>query len=124
MLAVVKKPHTKKTLFELKGLVPNWLVTRLRKEYGKNLLLEKEDEEYVNIENTNWFKEMNKKMRPGDFVRIYRENFGMTQEELGRKLGNFSRQNISAIEKGLRGISKTVAKKLSHIFDVPIERFL
>lgn len=96
----------------------------MKRKYGKALQVKEKDEDYVNIEDAEWFKEINKKMNPGDFVRIYRENYGMTQEELGKKLGNFSRQNVSAIENGHRGISKTVAKKLSKIFNVPIDRFL
>ena len=47
-----------------------------------------------------------------------------TQSELGKKLGFFTAQKISDMEKGRRKISKVVAKKLSKIFEVPIERFL
>ena len=82
------------------------------------------DEEYVNIIDTDWYKEINRKMKPGDYVQIYRENLGWTQEMLGKRLGHFSRQNVSAIENGRRGISKEVAKKLSTIFQIPIDRFV
>ncbi|MBL0716485.1 MAG: helix-turn-helix transcriptional regulator, partial [Desulfosarcina sp.] len=36
----------------------------------------------------------------------------------------FTRQNISDIERGRRGISKKVAKKLSAFFNVSVERFI
>jgi transcriptional regulator with XRE-family HTH domain len=55
---------------------------------------------------------------------VYRQLHNLTQEELGKELGSFSRQNISNIENGHRQISKTVAKKLAAIFDVSVEKFL
>jgi len=126
MLAVVKKPRTKKHVLEVKGDIPQWLLNKLKNEYGRNLTIvqTETDEEYVNIVDTNWFKDINKKMSPGGYVKVYRENHGLTQSELGRKLGNFSRQNISALESGRRGISKEIAKKLSKLFNVPVERFV
>ncbi len=124
MLAVVKKPRTKRALFEVKGEIPPWLVSKLKIKYGNNLELKSDDEAYVNIIDTDWYKEVNRKMKPGDYVRIYRENFGWTQEALGKRLGHFSRQNVSAIENGRRGISKEVAKKLSTIFQISINRFV
>lgn len=48
----------------------------------------------------------------------------LTQEDLGNLLGFFSKQNISEIERGKRGVSKDVAKKLSKIFGAPIEHFV
>ncbi|MBW2741359.1 MAG: helix-turn-helix transcriptional regulator [Deltaproteobacteria bacterium] len=47
----------------------------------------------------------------------------MTQADLGQKLGKFTRQKISDMERNKRSISKDVAKKLSQLFDVPIDRF-
>ncbi|MBW2252025.1 MAG: helix-turn-helix transcriptional regulator [Deltaproteobacteria bacterium] len=55
---------------------------------------------------------------------MYRENFRLTQAELGQKLGKFTRQKISDMEHNKRTISKDVARKLSQLFDVPIDRFL
>ena len=48
----------------------------------------------------------------------------MTQEELGKKLGGISRQNISHMERGIRPISKVNAKKLAKIFEVSVENFI
>jgi len=48
----------------------------------------------------------------------------MTQAELGRKIGKFTRQKISDMEHNKRNINKEVAGKLSRLFDVPIERFI
>jgi antitoxin component HigA of HigAB toxin-antitoxin module len=125
MLALVKKPHTKKILFRIHGQIPGWLILRLKDAYGKNIDLKDESESrLVNINETEWFKNINNKMTPGDYVKIYRENMGLSQEKLGNILGNFSRQNISAIENGRRSISKNAAKKLSVTFKIPVDRFI
>jgi transcriptional regulator with XRE-family HTH domain len=63
-------------------------------------------------------------MTPGDSVETYRKNAGFTQAELGKKLGKFSRQNISDIEHGRREISKELARKLSVLFGISIDRFI
>jgi antitoxin component HigA of HigAB toxin-antitoxin module len=125
MLAVVKKPHTKKILFKVQGQIPSWLILKLKDEYGKSIDLKNESEsQMLNITETKWFNNINKKITPGDYVKIYRENMGLSQEKLGNILGNFSRQNISAIENGRRSISKNVAKKLSSTFGIPLDRFI
>ena len=78
----------------------------------------------VNIFDTEWYREISSSITPGEAMKIYRENAGLTREELGRKLGKLSRQKISDMERGMRSISKDVAKKLSLIFRVSIDRFL
>ena len=124
MLAVVKKPHTKTTLFEIKGNIPAGIMEYLHREFGQNVEIVDENEELVNIFDTHWYKAIKKTISPGDTLRIYRQNLGLTQTELGQKLGKFTRQKISDMENNKRSISKAVAKKLSKIFDVQIERFL
>ncbi|HKP94198.1 MAG TPA: helix-turn-helix transcriptional regulator [Fibrobacteria bacterium] len=57
-------------------------------------------------------------------MRIYRDNAGLTRENLGHKLGGLSRHYVSDLEAGSRAISKSVAKTLSEIFKQPISRFL
>ena len=124
MLAVVKKPHTKTTLFEIKGNIPAGIMEYLHREFGQNVEIVDENEELVNIFDTHWYKAIKKNISPGDTLRIYRQNLGLTQTELGQKLGKFTRQKISDMENNKRSISKAVAKKLSKIFDVQIDRFL
>lgn len=124
MLAVVKKPRTNLTMFEVKGNIPSKVIKYLHQEYGRNIELVDEDEERVKVVETDWYREIKTATTPGETVKIYRENLGLTQEELGRKLGKYSRQKISDIEHGKRSISKEAAKKLSNIFTVPVERFL
>jgi len=124
MLAVVKKRRTNKRIFEIKGDIPQNILDYFKTEYGNAFEILQDEDELVDIFKTDWFKKINKDTSPGESIKIYRQNLGLTQAELGNRLGNFSKQNISDMENSRRGISKETAKKLSIIFDVPIERFL
>jgi transcriptional regulator with XRE-family HTH domain len=63
-------------------------------------------------------------MAPGAYLRIYRENKGMTQLQLGEALGNIPRQHISNMENGRRPISLKMARKLSLLLGVRLEKFI
>ena len=63
-------------------------------------------------------------MGPGDYLRIYRENKGMTQSKLGESLGGVPRQHISNMERGHRPISLKMARKLSKILTAPIDKMI
>jgi DNA-binding XRE family transcriptional regulator len=122
MQAVVKTPHIE---ISIKGNIPKKLLSVLRKEYGKKLLFkEQHDNNLVNAFETDWYKKVKSQTSPGDNMKIYREIHGMTQEELGRMLGNIPRQHISNMERGIRAISVNTAKKLSKIFKVPLDKFV
>jgi len=124
MLAVVNKPHTKKKIFEVKGDIPKDLMNYLRSEFGKNLTVVDNDQDYVDITKTDWYKKQKAARTPGKVLRVYRERDGLSQAQLGQKLGNLSAQKISDLEHDRRGISKDIAKKLSVIFSTPVEKFL
>lgn len=124
MWAVVRKPRTKKPSLVIRGRIPTWMLSRLKSEHGKNLQFGTDAEEPVDIFGSDWYASVASGMHPGDNLRIYRENAGLTQGKLGELLGNVPRQNVSAMEKGRRGISKVMAKKLAAIFGAPVERFL
>jgi len=124
MLAVVKKPHTENSLFEIKGEIPKKLIQYLQDNFGNDVEIVDEDEEMVDFLSSNWFKVTTDSLTSGEVVKIYRENLNLTQEQLGKQLGKFTRQNISDIELGRRSISKEVAKKLSAFFSVNVERFI
>ena len=125
MLAVVKKRRTNKQLFEIKGEIPKKVLDYLTLEYGNGFeIIDSSEDELVNVFETSWFQKIKAETTPGESLKIYRQNLKLTQEDLGKKLNGFSKQNISDMENGRRNISKTVAKKLSTLFDVPIERFL
>jgi DNA-binding XRE family transcriptional regulator len=124
MLAVVKKHHTESALFEVKGEIPKELLNYLKDKYPEDIEIIEEKDESVNLFDSDWFLNIGDSTTTGETVKIYRENNNLTQAQLGEKLGNFTRQNVSDIERGTRGISKNIARKLSSIFDVNIERFI
>ena len=125
MLAVVKKPHTKKTLFEVRGDIPSHVLQYLSQTFGQDIEVCDPEEECVDLFGTAWYHEVTEQITPGEVLKMYRENRGMSQVELGRQLGQtWAGQKISDLEHNRRPISKEVGKKLSQIFNVPVERFL
>ena len=123
MLAVVRTLRTKKVSFRVKGDIPRRLMKFLREEYGKHLMII-EAEETVDITKTDWYQKKKDSSSPGKTVRVLRKRDRLTQAELGQMLGGLSVQKISDIELGRRGISKSVAMKLSAVFCSPVEKFL
>ena len=122
MLAVVKTPRTN---IRIKGQISERLMEVLVSEYGKDVELTRQPEdELVDVFQTDWYKNTKKKMTPGIYMKIFRENRKMTQTELGKLLGGLPRQHVSNMENGLRPISKKIALKLSKLFEVSVERFI
>jgi DNA-binding XRE family transcriptional regulator len=118
MLAVVKKPH-----IEISGeLIPEELLSFLKDHYQKIEIIE-DDEASQDITHTEWYKKMQGRTTPGSTLKRYRKRNEMSQSELAEKLG-MVKQNISAMEKGTRGISKATAHKLAEIFQVAPGRFI
>jgi len=124
MLAVVRKHRTDETLFEVKGNIPPGVIDYLTKEFGHDFEIEADDEELINVFETDWYKEISRVTTPGDALKIYRENLGLSHAELGRKLGKFTAREVSDMENDISGINKEVAEKLSGLFEVPVSRFI
>ena len=122
MQAVVKTPRIE---INIKGEIPDRLMSVLEEEYGEQVQLsEDNDEEHVNIFETDWYRSIKSGMTPGDNLRIYRENHGLTQARLGEMLGGVPRQHISNMEREVRSISLRTARKLAEIFKVSPEKFI
>lgn len=122
MLAVVKTPRIK---IEIKGKISKRLLEVLKEEYGSDVQIIPDDEdEKIDIFETDWYKTTKEKLTPGKNMRIYRQNRGMTQKELGELLGGVPRQHISNMERGIRAISKKVALNLSKIFNTSVDKFI
>lgn len=122
MLAVVKTPHTS---LRIEGDIPKPVLTVLREQFGNKLVVkESAGDALVDVFETDWYKTRKKSMTPGKYLRIYRENAGLTQEEVGQKLDGLSRRYVSDLETGHRAISKNVAKTLSELFKQPVARFI
>ncbi len=116
---------TRLTKIDIAGDIHPKLLSVLREVYGSRVkLIGDSKEEFVNAEDTPWFASMRDRLTPGKTMKLYRELRKITQEELGKKLGNVSRQNISHMERGTRPISKKTAKLLSALFKVPVDRFI
>ncbi|MEX2444190.1 MAG: helix-turn-helix transcriptional regulator [Alkalispirochaeta sp.] len=115
----MKKPHIR-----LEGEIGGSLVRFLQDQYGEIEVIEDEDNELVEVTKSDWYQSIRKTMTPGENMRMYRQMYGMTQDQLAEKLGNLTRQNISNMENDHRSISKNVAKKLAVFFDVSVEKFV
>lgn len=123
MLAVVKTPHIE---INIKGKdIPVNIINFLKKEYGKKLHISKEnDDESIDVFQTDWYKNIKKTITPGFNLKLYREMKKITQTELGKLLGDIPKQHISNMEKNIRPISINTAKKLAKIFNVSVEKFI
>jgi antitoxin component HigA of HigAB toxin-antitoxin module len=119
MQALVKTPRTD---IRIRGEIPARILDALRNEYGHDLKIYDDEEEYVEVRETEWYRNLT--VTPGEVMRVYRENHNLTQAQLGEKLGKTPRQIVSNMERGKRAISLTTAKKLAVIFNVPASRFL
>jgi DNA-binding XRE family transcriptional regulator len=94
---------------------PLRIIHAVKKQFSDYIL----DESNV---TENWFeselhKEIAAGMKPGDYLRNFREGHGITQKELAEKIGVRSNY-LSDIETGQRAISRLIAKKLAGIFNV------
>ncbi len=61
------------------------------------------DEELIEVSNSDWYQTIREQTTPGENMRIYRELHGLSQQQLGSKLGRLTRQNISNMEHGRAG---------------------
>jgi len=95
MLALVKKPHIE---ISINGENVAELVDWIRKKYDVSVLSEEPEEEFVPIEGTQYWREMEKN-RIGNLLAGARLKAGLTQTQLADKLG--IRQNmVSDYEHG------------------------
>ena len=81
------------------------------------------EDDMMNVEDMEWYKEEAADDSPGKALRFYRSLKGLSQPELAEMLG-ISRQSISDLENDRKPISRIMAKELSGIFNVPASRFI
>ena len=97
----------------------------LNEEYGEHVqFCEVGEEVLVDVIETEWYRHVKSGMTPGDNLRIYRENHGLTQTRLGEMLGGVPRQHVSNMEREVRSISLKTARKLAQIFQVSPGKFV
>ncbi len=116
MLAVVKKPRIE---LSIQGERAREIVDWLRKKYEVAVLATDDEETLVPIEETEFWKEMEKN-RVGNLLAGARLKGGFTQEKLAGKLR--IRQNmVSDYEHGRRMLSPDMAKRFSSALHVKEE---
>jgi ribosome-binding protein aMBF1 (putative translation factor) len=116
MLALVKKPHTE---ISLHGEHVSEIVDWIKKRFEVTVLAEEPEDEFVPIESTEYWKEMEKN-RVGNILAGARLKAGLTQAQLADKLG--IRQNmVSDYERGRRTYSDAMAKRISQTLQVKEE---
>jgi ribosome-binding protein aMBF1 (putative translation factor) len=113
MLAVVKKPRIE---LSIQGERAMEIIEWLRKKYEVAVLATDDEDTLVPIEETEYWKEMEKN-RIGNLLAGARLKAGFTQGELAGKLK--IRQNmVSDYERGRRGLSPAMAKRFSSVLKV------
>ena len=116
MLALVKKPHIE---LSIHGEQVDELLAWIKKKYDVAVLVEEERDEFIPIESTEFWKEMQKN-RIGNLLTGARLKAGLTQAQLAKRLG--IRQNmVSDYERGRRTYSDAMAKRLSKTLNVKEE---
>jgi ribosome-binding protein aMBF1 (putative translation factor) len=113
MLALVKKPRIE---LAIQGEEVEELLAWIRKKYHVTVLSVHDAEESIPIEETEYWREMEKN-RIGNLLAAARLKAGMTQAEVAKRLG--IRQNmVSDYERGRRTLSPAMAKRFSRILPV------
>ena len=117
MLALVKNPHIE---LSMHGEHVDELLAWIKKKYDLAVLADDPDDEFVSIESTDYWREMEKN-RVGNLLAGARLKAGLTQAQLAHELG--IRQNmVSDYENGRRTYSDAMAKRLSAVLKVKEER--
>ncbi|MEA1910970.1 MAG: helix-turn-helix transcriptional regulator [Spirochaetota bacterium] len=117
MSVLVKMPHME---VEIRGKEYQKVIDVLKSTFKG---VEVENEETVDITETDWYKDMTKSWTPAKELRANRKKFQLTQGALGEKIGK-KKQYISDIETGRKNIPIAVAKELGKVFNRNYRNFL
>ncbi|MGI0528807.1 helix-turn-helix transcriptional regulator [Treponema socranskii] len=118
MQVVVKTPPIK-----IEGDIPQDLLAFVKKRYPHATVEEDDDEAYVAIMETDWYKNIVKERTPQKTLKLFRYRDNLTQAALAKKLG-IPAQHVSGMETGHRTISPRMARKLGEIFGTKYQNFL
>ena len=122
MQAVAKTPRID---VRITGEISEKLLKTLADECGDDLVIITDpDEEFVDAQETDWYRGAKGELTPGETLRIYRQNAGLTQEALGKLLDELPKQHISNMENNNRAISLEMAKRLAKLLHTSPTRFL
>jgi DNA-binding XRE family transcriptional regulator len=110
----------------LSGKGTQKIIALVRKAYPDVKVVreaQEDDEELVDIFETDWYKTMRANRKPGDSIWVYRDNAGLTLAQLSKKTG-IAESHLSAMENGKRGIGRISAMKLGKALNCDYRRFL
>jgi DNA-binding transcriptional regulator YiaG len=112
--------------FRLHSDVPVRVLEEIRERYGFWIMEDgdEDDDEWIDVSTTPKYLAFRAAQTPGSWISGYRKAIGLTQSELGKRLGGVSPARVSDWEHDRRAVSKDFAKKLSKLFGVSAERFL
>lgn len=121
MLAVVKKPH-----IEIRAdLIPQPVIAFFKALYGEvEVIAEqpKRTSKSVAWDDTALAQTLREEVSPAENLATMRQTFSWTLALLSQKTG-IPAQNLSAMEKGRRTISKETAERLAEAFGTGPELF-
>ncbi len=121
MLVVVNQPHIDN--FKIEGTISPISLDNLKNLFGSSLSVKEEDDEWVDINETEWFKNMKERYTPAMNLAYYRKKEHLTQKQLGEMLG-IQKQVVSDMEHERKSISKVMAKKIAKALDCPVALFI
>ena len=117
-MVAVRKPRIK---VSVNGVGTRLVIKQLRKLYPSAEITS--EDESVDITTTDWWKKMDKTWHPGKVLWTYRDNAGMTLDQVS-KLSGIAKSHLSDMENGKRAIGVRTAKKLAPALRVDYRRFL
>lgn len=106
----VKKPRID---VHISGKGEQLVLESLRKIYSDVEV--SEDDQVVDIEQTEWYQSTAAVLHAGDILATYRDNADLTLDLLAEKSG-IPKPNLSAMENNKRTIGPKTAKKLAKVF--------
>jgi ribosome-binding protein aMBF1 (putative translation factor) len=113
MLALVKRPHIE---LSLHGEHVEELLAWIKKKYEVAVLTDESDDDFVPIESTKYWKEMERN-RIGNLLAGSRLKAGLTQAQLAEKL-RIHRNMVSNCEHGRQTYSDSMAKQLCNVLPI------
>jgi len=106
---------------QITGTGADILVEMLKKSI-KGMRVSNEDET-IQLDSDPWFQELRKSRTAGEVLWCYRDNAGLTLDELAGKSG-IAKSHLSEMENNKRPIGLKTAKKLAEALTCDFHRFL
>lgn len=108
--------------FAFRPRTPKRILREVRIRYSRYLA--DETDPLLDYFETEFHKRVRARMTPGSWIEHLRDAHGLSQAELGKKLGGVRASRVSDWENNRRSVSKKYAKALSALLKVPAENFL